>query len=190
MFIVCYIVIAVILPLAFFSLKNGSHYDTHTEVPKKQPEPVKTIYRYAHQIALTYGPLSIVEAGELAWPTKQFISVKKNNDKYARWAKIEEINDGQIRYIGSAEDCWLSMDEADVSGVRPYHLGIVKSRGSFFVFELDAKRKAYGLNYDWWNHPYSNLTDSEKFEVGNISLVFYRSKKPVTIEGKNTNGIE
>lgn len=177
--------LAFILTLACCSLKEI----TIPESGYKKVEPAKPRYRDVFEIEQTYGPLSLAEAEELAWPPRQFISIKKPNDKYARWAIVEEIRDDHVRYIGSATDCWLSIDEPYDSELRSYYLGIVRSRGSYFVFELDAKRKTYDLNYDWWNHPYSHLTDFEEFEAGGLRIVFYRNKKPITIEGKNTDGV-
>jgi len=187
--IALFIVLAVVLLLAYYSLKKTTKKRAISEGGYKKIESAKLRYRDAYEIEQTYGPLSFAEAEELAWPLKQFISIKKPDDKYSRWAKVEEIRDDNIRYIGSATDCWLSIDGPYASELRPYHLGMVRSRGSFFVFELDANCKPSDLNYDWWNHPYSHLTDSDEFEVGGLRIVFYRKKKPITIEGKNTDGV-
>ena len=73
------------------------------QIPKEsyKPESYKPPAfksRELYEIKKTYGPLILTESEELAWPHKQFISIKYPNDTYARWANVEDIKDDQIKY--------------------------------------------------------------------------------------------
>ena len=145
--------------------------------------------RELYHIRKTYGPLILTESEELAWPHKQFISIKYPNDTYARWANVADIKDDQIKYIGTHADCWLRLENVSNSNIRAIHWGLVRSRGKYYIFEVHGHPISQNLDYDWWNHPYSQVDENVRVESGLMSLTVYRDEKPITIEGKNTNGV-
>lgn len=157
------------------------------EAPRDFPAPPRE--RSVYEAETTPGPLTLSEQTECTWPDKQFISIKHPSDKYARWAEAEDITDTNIKYIGCAKECWLRLTGPELSGIRDYHLGLVRSRGAYHIFEIDPAQEECGPDYDWWNRPYEIVKDTLTFTIGNIELAIYRDKMPITIEGKNTDGI-
>jgi len=117
------------------------------------------------------------------------ISIKYPNDNFGRLAETEFFKDSEIRFIGTAADCWLRLESEALSGVRPHHLGIVGSDSEFYVFEVKEGEDNIGPDYNWRQHPYEIISKPLTFRIGNAVLVIFGDEKPFTIEGKNTNGV-
>jgi len=81
------------------------------------------------------------------------------------------------------------LESEGLSGVRPYHLGIVYSDNEFYVFEVEEGYHNNGPDYAWRQHPYEKIFEPLTFRIGNAVLVIFGNEKPFTIEGKNTNGV-
>jgi len=148
--------------------------------------------RHLFEIKETYGPLILPELEELAWPPKQLISIKHPNDVYGRWATVEDIKDNDIKYIGTGDTgdtCWLRLDGEHDASIRDCHWGFVRNRGRYYIFEVGADTSPYEPDYDWWNYPFTQVEGAFKFGSDLVDLTIFRDDRPITIEGKNTNGV-
>lgn len=182
--IMAMVIFVVVCLITHFIQKRNGQFDEHIRSRKYD----YSIYVEPIDYDAIYGPLTLADEKEVAWPA-QSISIKYPDDNYTRWADINKQDESIIKWIGSAPDCWLRIEDSKSLGVRPYHMGLVRCRGRYYIFELNLKLKDPNSYFEWWNAPYKEVPEAGEFKLGNIDLVIYRHKRPMTIEGKNTDGV-